>query len=732
MRNKLTIRLWLSRLGKYLLVPLALCTVLLPMYSIFHQQTIKAQLTGASEQLASSVSTFEGYLYDVRFVTNKIFHDSSFTVLAAGSDDDVFADDSTVQTASRLLENLTYSLSPVSYSYVTFARNQMVIDDCRVYRSYDNYYPSTLEYRGMTREEWESHLRSEDMSCLSVQEVLLYQTAYPSSYLTISQPFFDSNGRYVGTCSMLLREKQIINLFLPLAEWRSSCLFYLASSDGSILQRYHFDDAQALTLTSEGSPQTYNGQDYLFVSREIPSLGAVAVIGLPYSVYAENLRPINNAIWLYILAGLLGCLIMSFIMTQLDLRQQLPLLDALGTFQEADSRVLNALILQKLQTHDQLSLELEQTRSQMEHSRMDTLLKTGSASSPAEHKQLCEKLHLTQSNYLLLIPAPPAQDTAGAEELRLMLVAEQLHQCYGFHPFVHNAADGSVLAVLAFDSISDESYALLCRQTADLHARLKLNQPLILSARFSRLEQLSSVYWQARNALGSADSSQPVCCLTAQVWNLSTIPEVTTMERLNEYLLAGYTENAQDLIHQCFGREDMSLQNFQQIFFSLRGILLTAADKAGCEDISFLCSYDHRQPVEKLVQNLCECCLIITSHVDSLKQSHNVQLQQKILQWLEKNYANPDLNVAMVAEQFQISRKYVSQFLKDQTGKSYNEYVEELRLSHAMDLLRNTDLSVMGIATQCGFSSQNTFYKAFRRRYGISPSSVRRDPLPEG
>ena len=79
----------------------------------------------------------------------------------------------------------------------------------------------------------------------------------------------------------------------------------------------------------------------------------------------------------------------------------------------------------------------------------------------------------------------------------------------------------------------------------------------------------------------------------------------------------------------------------------------------------------------------------------------------------------------MTAEQFQISKKYVSQFLKDQTGKSYNEYVEELRLTHAMQLLRETELSVTEIAVACGFSSQNTFYKAFRRRFDLSPSAVR-------
>jgi transcriptional regulator GlxA family with amidase domain len=52
--------------------------------------------------------------------------------------------------------------------------------------------------------------------------------------------------------------------------------------------------------------------------------------------------------------------------------------------------------------------------------------------------------------------------------------------------------------------------------------------------------------------------------------------------------------------------------------------------------------------------------------------------------------------------------------------------VEELRLDHAMQLLRTTDLNITDIAEQCGFSTANTFYKAFRRKYQLSPSAVRK------
>ena len=59
----------------------------------------------------------------------------------------------------------------------------------------------------------------------------------------------------------------------------------------------------------------------------------------------------------------------------------------------------------------------------------------------------------------------------------------------------------------------------------------------------------------------------------------------------------------------------------------------------------------------------------ICNHVQFLKHSHNDALQKNILDWLAQNFQNPEINAAMTAEQFKISKKYLSQFLKEQTGK---------------------------------------------------------------
>ena len=69
--------------------------------------------------------------------------------------------------------------------------------------------------------------------------------------------------------------------------------------------------------------------------------------------------------------------------------------------------------------------------------------------------------------------------------------------------------------------------------------------------------------------------------------------------------------------------------------------------------------------------------------------------------------------------------KYLSGFLKEYTGKSYQETLEDIRRRNAVDCLTQTDQPIGDIAKACGFGSQNSFYKAFRRVFGVSPGMYR-------
>ena len=83
----------------------------------------------------------------------------------------------------------------------------------------------------------------------------------------------------------------------------------------------------------------------------------------------------------------------------------------------------------------------------------------------------------------------------------------------------------------------------------------------------------------------------------------------------------------------------------------------------------------------------------------------------------------------MVAEKFSLSEKYFFAFVKEQTGKSFGKYIENIRLDKVIELLKTTDTNVNEIAQQVGFNSISTFYKTFNRVFGVSPAEWRKNFL---
>jgi AraC family transcriptional regulator len=60
-----------------------------------------------------------------------------------------------------------------------------------------------------------------------------------------------------------------------------------------------------------------------------------------------------------------------------------------------------------------------------------------------------------------------------------------------------------------------------------------------------------------------------------------------------------------------------------------------------------------------------------------------------------------------------------------ETGFTFTAYVNALRLTASVQLLRTSTLSVMEVASHCGFSCLSHFYHLFHAHYGLTPHAMR-------
>lgn len=94
--------------------------------------------------------------------------------------------------------------------------------------------------------------------------------------------------------------------------------------------------------------------------------------------------------------------------------------------------------------------------------------------------------------------------------------------------------------------------------------------------------------------------------------------------------------------------------------------------------------------------------------------------------FIHEHYAE-DLRVCDLAEREHLCQSRFRELFQEAFGASPNDYIIQLRMMHAADLLVQTDLSIGQIAQMCGYSDPLYFSRLFRRKNGVSPAAYRKN-----
>jgi LacI family transcriptional regulator len=91
-----------------------------------------------------------------------------------------------------------------------------------------------------------------------------------------------------------------------------------------------------------------------------------------------------------------------------------------------------------------------------------------------------------------------------------------------------------------------------------------------------------------------------------------------------------------------------------------------------------------------------------------------------------RNRACEPLTVSALADHLHIHRRTLERLFRQELGRNIRAEILRVRLQHACDLLRHSDLAVSQVATQAGFLDYGRFTRVFRRQIGATPTGYRR------
>ncbi|MCQ6557773.1 helix-turn-helix domain-containing protein [Paenibacillus mendelii] len=107
------------------------------------------------------------------------------------------------------------------------------------------------------------------------------------------------------------------------------------------------------------------------------------------------------------------------------------------------------------------------------------------------------------------------------------------------------------------------------------------------------------------------------------------------------------------------------------------------------------------------------------------------QSMKKVREYIEHHYANPELSLDYLSDQFSINAKYLSQLFKDEFGENFLDFLAEVRIQHAKRWLLEQSDSIQNIGERVGYVNAATFRRVFRRVEGISPMDYRKHHTSE-
>ncbi|MCM3628706.1 response regulator [Paenibacillus glycanilyticus] len=183
-------------------------------------------------------------------------------------------------------------------------------------------------------------------------------------------------------------------------------------------------------------------------------------------------------------------------------------------------------------------------------------------------------------------------------------------------------------------------------------------------------------------------------------------------------------------MQEYFRDQQLGMSEVVYLWNQAVGILINAyAEELKDMEMEFL----NYSEIKERFEHFESLCSFLHDVLASVTQENNRSLHEgdilscfnRMVAYINGHYEQK-LYLKDLSAQFYINQVYCCQLFKKNLGKTFSEYVSELRIKKARELLKKTDLSIEEIAIQTGYVEYYYFNKVFKKHCGITPAKFRK------
>lgn len=256
----------------------------------------------------------------------------------------------------------------------------------------------------------------------------------------------------------------------------------------------------------------------------------------------------------------------------------------------------------------------------------------------------------------------------------------------------------------------------------------------------NRLEELPELYQSAKNALRyRVLNRQSQLIQSMHLPAAGEYPSFLTDENKNyitNYITSGNADAAKSYIVALIEQSAENGIPYEHLITSFSSILSLIAQILTARSIPFFPLFD-ADPFAELssLNNLDEIgdffrsvCTKATAALLERQQQES-DILRRSLDYIARNYHNR-ISLDDVSAYVGYSSKYFSRYFKDQTGITFVNYLNRLRIQAAKELLADPNIVIKDVAARVGFENINTFFRVFKQFEGVTPGQYRAARIP--
>ncbi|MDY3917921.1 MAG: helix-turn-helix transcriptional regulator [Candidatus Limivivens sp.] len=633
--------------------------------------------------------------------------------------------------------------------FILFRDNQVLVSNAQTTSDFEDYYGVYLEAEGQTAEEFKKEILgcSDRITCRTYPGVKVFNSGirYLENPLVVTVRITESNraiDKSVAFVFVIEQEELYSQLFLREDTGNLICI---CDREGSILSAFGEGAEQLGVYVNEEIKKNkafqINGSGYYLQRAREDVNGNSILIAVPTrQVEYQTLQLIKVILLVLLLVILVSFAEIVFFSYRKSSSMQ-GLLDHIN--KRSETKFVNGNEYKFIQenveliadSRDAYQKDLARLRSQMENNMLEQLFLQ--EITPA----------MRQDQYRKLIPP-------GIEFFYVLVVQCQgedqdilLNAFYTLNKIFADFTEDSCLNVQT--AVNEKSFLIGLHQDPMIKKKAERLELALQKA----TEETGEVFHMGISGIGMDFSNihscyiqakQALICYSREHTNTvgyysdlldNTGDNLTNMDfvsKLYQYLISGekqlFLEALDKLIRHYRINPYLYERNIRDIYYSIHHTLLCAATELSIPERELsIVQWADSLGFEAGIENLKEAAARLLDANEKNKKSHNHALKESITNYIDGHFQDPNLTAAMVCQEMKISEKYLVQFLKEQTGKTFAKYVEDLRIEKAKDLLCHTDYSNEKIAETAGFGSPNSFYRVFNKRTGVTPGVFRKN-----